>query len=76
MILPIVKYGDPVLQTEGEEVNNIDGQLAEFVGNMFETMYEAKGVGLAAPQVALYRAELPPGHPYRLAAESGLAQLP
>jgi peptide deformylase len=53
MILPIVKYGDPVLQTEGDEVNNIDGQLAEFVGNMFETMYEAKGVGLAGPQVAL-----------------------
>src|SRR5262249_13712062 len=53
MILPIVKYGDPVLQKVGEEVNNIDGRLAEFVGNMFETMYEAKGVGLAAPQVAL-----------------------
>ena len=53
MILPIVKYGDPVLQTEGEEVNNIDGKLAEFVGNMFETMYEAKGCGLAGPQVAL-----------------------
>jgi peptide deformylase len=53
MKLPIVKYGDPVLQKEGEEVANIDGQLAEFVENMFETMYEAKGVGLAAPQVAL-----------------------
>lgn len=53
MILPIVKYGDPVLQKEGEEVNNIDGQLADFIGNMFETMYEARGVGLAGPQVAL-----------------------
>jgi peptide deformylase len=53
MILPIVKYGDPVLQKEGEEINNIDGKLAEFVQNMFETMYEAKGCGLAAPQVAL-----------------------
>jgi len=53
MILPIVKYGDPVLQKEGEEVNNIDGNLAEFIRNMFETMYEAKGCGLAAPQVAL-----------------------
>jgi peptide deformylase len=53
MILPIVKYGDPVLQKEGDEVENIDGQLAEFVKNMFETMYTAKGVGLAAPQVAL-----------------------
>lgn len=53
MILPIVKYGDPVLQQEGAEVENIDGQLAEFIKNMFETMYSAKGVGLAAPQVAL-----------------------
>jgi len=53
MILPIVKYGDPVLQKEGEEVNNIDGAMAEFIGNMFETMYAAKGCGLAAPQVAL-----------------------
>jgi peptide deformylase len=53
MILPIVKYGDPVLQNEGEDVNNIDGRLADFIGNMFETMYEAKGVGLAGPQVAL-----------------------
>lgn len=53
MILPIVKYGDPVLQKEGAEVENIDGQLAEFIKNMFETMYSAKGVGLAAPQVAL-----------------------
>jgi peptide deformylase len=53
MILPIVKYGDPVLQESGEEITDIDGRLAEFIGNMFETMYEAKGVGLAAPQVAL-----------------------
>ncbi len=53
MILPIVKYGDPVLQKAGDDVTNIDGKLAEFIGNMFDTMYEAKGVGLAAPQVAL-----------------------
>ncbi len=53
MKLEIVKYGDPILQKEGEEVTNIDGQMAEFINNMFETMYEAKGVGLAAPQVAL-----------------------
>ena len=53
MKLDIVKYGDPVLQKEGEEITNIDGQLTEFISNMFETMYEAKGVGLAAPQVSL-----------------------
>ena len=53
MTLKIVKYGDPVLQKEGEEITSIDGELAEFIGQMFETMYTAKGVGLAAPQVAL-----------------------
>jgi peptide deformylase len=53
MTLKIVKYGDPILQKEGEEVTNIDGELAQFVEEMFGTMYQAKGVGLAAPQVAL-----------------------
>lgn len=53
MILPVVKYGDPVLQKAGDDVTNIDGKLADFIGSMFETMYDAKGVGLAAPQVAL-----------------------
>src|SRR5262245_47049324 len=53
MILPIVKYGDPVLQKAGEDVNNIDGRLTEFIGNMFETMYEAKDINLARPQVTL-----------------------
>jgi peptide deformylase len=53
MKLKIVKYGDPILQEDAPEVKNIDGQLSEFVSHMFETMYDAKGVGLAAPQVAL-----------------------
>jgi peptide deformylase len=53
MTLKIVKYGDPVLQKEGAEVTNIDGKLTDFITDMFATMYEAKGVGLAAPQVAL-----------------------
>lgn len=53
MKLKIVKYGDPVLQQDAPEVSNIDGKLVEFVTNMFETMYDAKGCGLAAPQVAL-----------------------
>jgi peptide deformylase len=51
MTLKIVKYGDPVLQKEGAEVTNIDGKLADFITDMFATMYDAKGVGLAAPQV-------------------------
>lgn len=53
MKLHIVKYGDPVLQRPGDEITNIDGQLVGFIDNMFETMYDAHGVGLAAPQVAL-----------------------
>ena len=55
MILKVVKYGDPILHQEGAAVTEFDGQLAELVENMFETMYVAKGVGLAAPQVGLSR---------------------
>src|SRR6266545_4012460 len=40
MILPIVKYGDPVLQIEGEEVTDIDGQLAKFVENKGKVVSE------------------------------------
>jgi peptide deformylase len=53
MILKVVKYGDPILQKEGTEITEFDGQLAELVENMFETMLSAKGVGLAAPQIGL-----------------------
>ena len=53
MKLPIVKYGDPILAREAAPITEIDGQLAQFVENMFETMYDANGVGLAAPQVDL-----------------------
>src|SRR5262249_54168978 len=52
MILKVVKYGDPILQQEGAPITEFDGKLAELVESMFETMYVAKGVGLAAPQVA------------------------
>lgn len=52
MILPVVKYGDPILNKEGSTVTEFNGKLAEFVENMFETMHADKGVGLAAPQVA------------------------
>ncbi len=51
MILPVVKYGDPILSEEGSPITEFDGKLAELVENMFETMYAAKGVGLAAPQI-------------------------
>ena len=51
MILPIVAYGDPVLKKEGEEIDENYEGLKELIDNMFETMYEANGVGLAAPQI-------------------------
>ncbi len=51
MILPIVAYGDPVLKREADEIDKDYPGLAEFIENMWETMYNAEGVGLAAPQV-------------------------
>ncbi|MCG2431268.1 peptide deformylase [Aequorivita xiaoshiensis] len=53
MILPIVAYGDPVLRKETEEITKDYPNLKEVIENMFETMYEARGIGLAAPQVNL-----------------------
>lgn len=51
MILPIVAYGDPVLKKVAEEIDADYPDLKELIENMFETMYEASGVGLAAPQI-------------------------
>ena len=53
MILPIVGYGDPVLRKMGEEIVPTHPNLKEIIANMYETMYNACGVGLAAPQVGL-----------------------
>jgi peptide deformylase len=52
-ILNIVSYPDPVLATVGEPVTEFDGKLKKLTENMFETMYAAQGVGLAAQQVGL-----------------------
>jgi peptide deformylase len=52
MILPIVAYGDAVLRKETEEIDKDYPDLDLLIENMFETMYAAKGVGLAAPQIA------------------------
>jgi len=52
-LLKIVKYGDPVLEQPGDHVTEFDDRLKKLVGDMFETMYSASGVGLAAPQVGL-----------------------
>ncbi|MEP1035452.1 peptide deformylase [Ekhidna sp.] len=51
MIFPIVLYGDPVLKKKAKEVTEGDESVTEFVESMYETMYAAQGVGLAAPQV-------------------------
>lgn len=51
MILPIVAYGDPVLRKACEEIDQDYPDLDKLIENMFETMYNASGVGLAAPQV-------------------------
>ncbi|KQC34250.1 peptide deformylase [Nonlabens sp. YIK11] len=53
MILPIVAYGDPVLRKEAQEITVDYPKLEEVIENMWETMYNAAGVGLAAPQVGL-----------------------
>tara|TARA_R110001583_G_scaffold33902_21_gene114400 strand:+ start:902 stop:1492 length:591 start_codon:yes stop_codon:yes gene_type:complete len=53
MILPIVAYGDPVLKKMGEEITKDYDNLDGLILNMFETMRNAFGVGLAAPQIGL-----------------------
>jgi peptide deformylase len=53
MIYPIVKYGDPVLETPAETITQFDGDLKKLVDDMFESMYAAHGVGLAAPQIGI-----------------------
>lgn len=53
MILPIVAYGDPVLKTRAMPVEREDPGLTALIENMWETMYRAEGVGLAAPQVGV-----------------------
>ena len=53
MILPIVAYGDPVLKKRASEISKDTPKLEETISNMYESMYGAHGVGLAAPQVGL-----------------------
>jgi len=53
MILPIVAYGNPVLKKEAKEIDKDYPKLDELIANMYETMYGAFGVGLAAPQIGL-----------------------
>lgn len=53
MILPVYLYGQPVLRKEAEDVPANYPDLKQLVTNMFDTMYNADGVGLAAPQIGL-----------------------
>ncbi len=53
MIYPIVKYGDPVLETPAATVTLFDDDLKKLLDDMFESMYAAHGVGLAAPQIGI-----------------------
>jgi peptide deformylase len=53
MILPIVAYGNPVLKKKAKNITQDYPELDQFIYNMWETMYKASGVGLAAPQVGV-----------------------
>ncbi|HMC32012.1 MAG TPA: peptide deformylase [Candidatus Angelobacter sp.] len=53
MIYPIVLYGDPVLEKMAEPVTEFNEELKKLVDDMFESMYAAHGVGLAAPQIGI-----------------------
>ncbi len=50
-ILPIVKYPEPVLKKRATDVNRVTAEIRRLIDNMAETMYDAPGVGLAAPQI-------------------------
>ena len=51
MILEVVKYGHPALRQKGARIEAVNGSIKELIADMFETMYAAKGVGLAAQQI-------------------------
>ena len=50
-LLPILKFPDPVLRKKAKKISTFDGSLQNLITDMLETMYDAPGVGLAAPQV-------------------------
>lgn len=55
MIYPIVKFPDPILQRPAEPVTVFDDELRQLVEDMFASMYDAQGIGLAAPQIGISR---------------------
>jgi peptide deformylase len=70
-VLTIIEYPDPRLRTVAEPVTVFDAELATFVDDLYETMYEADGVGLAATQVNVHKrvlvADMSADREYRLA---------
>ncbi len=53
MVYPIVKFGDPVLEKKAAIITEFDDDLRKLADDMFESMYAAHGVGLAAPQIGI-----------------------
>ncbi len=53
MIYPIVKFPDPILQRASAPVTEFNDELRKLVADMFESMYAAQGIGLAAPQIGI-----------------------
>lgn len=55
MIRDIIEFGDPVLRQKCEEVKVFDKELGRTLDDMYETMMEAEGIGLAAPQIGILK---------------------
>ena len=53
MILEIVKYGEPVLRQKGAKIESVTPEIKKLIADMFDTMKENHGVGLAAQQVGV-----------------------
>jgi peptide deformylase len=53
MIYPVVKFGNPILEKPSADVTSFDDELKKLAEDMFESMYAARGVGLAAPQIGI-----------------------
>jgi peptide deformylase len=51
MVLPVVHYGDPVLRKKGARIESITPEVRKLVADMFDTMYDSHGIGLAAQQI-------------------------
>jgi peptide deformylase len=49
----VLKYPDPILSREGEKITHFDSELEQLVNEMFDSMYAAQGIGLAAPQIGI-----------------------